>query len=459
MAGGRRQLLLVRDAVHGDVALTEEERLLLDTPDVQRLRGIRQLGTAFLVYPGAQHTRFEHSIGTLEMASRIVASVNRNRDAEPASCLGISEEEARIIRFAALLHDVTHVPFGHNIEDQTGLFERHDTPKRFAGALAPRTALGRALESLGVREAVRRVLLPVDHPERAGTPPCWSQVTSDTICADILDYLARDAHYTGLALGIDPRIVRHFKVDRASGNLFIDLGKRNLLREDILSEIVRMLEARYYFSERVYYHHAKITAGALIAKAAEHALASGALKEEDFYGTTDASLLDRLESAPYAEERVRALVRDLVGRFRERRLFKRACVYPVYRNRAWQEEVIGLYFAPGRFAARIEAEENLAQRVREETGKEIVVSLYCPARKMQLKEARIHVRWPGEEGVRPLDDFADRVPRLKDLEESYRNLWKCYVLASTEDPSVLRAVQHACAGEFPGAENVYEIEG
>ena len=449
---------MVRDAVHGDVTLTEEERLLLDTPDVQRLRGIRQLGTAYLVYPGAQHSRFEHSIGTLETASRIVEAVNRNRDAEPASCLGISEEEARIIRFAALLHDVTHVPFGHNIEDQTGLFERHDTPKRFAGALAPRTSLGGALDGLGVREAVRRILLPVDHPERGETPPCWSQVVSDTICADILDYLARDAHYTGLALGVDPRIVRHFKVDRASGNLFIDLGKRNLLREDILSEIVRMLEARYYFSERVYYHHAKITAGALVAKAAEHALVSGAMREEDFYATTDSSLLDRLESAPYAEERVRARVRDLVGRFRERRLFKRACVYPVYCNRDWQDEVIARHFAPGKFATRIEAEERLAARVAAETRRDVVLSLYCPARRMQLKEARIHVRWPGEPEVRPLSDFAERVPRLRDLEDSYRNLWKCYVLASTDDPSALRAVQRACAEEFPGATNVYEVE-
>ena len=91
MGGPRRKFLVVRDAVHGDVTLTEEEGRLLDTAAFQRLRGVRQLGSAFLVYPGAHHTRFEHSIGTLEMASRIVEAVNRNHDADSRGCLGISE--------------------------------------------------------------------------------------------------------------------------------------------------------------------------------------------------------------------------------------------------------------------------------------------------------------------------------------------------------------------------------
>jgi hypothetical protein len=457
--GARRRGTVFRDAVHGDIDLTAEEVALLDTPDLQRLRGIRQLGSAYLVYPSAHHTRFEHSIGTLEMARRIVEAVGENEARDPARCLAITPEEERIIRFAALLHDVTHIPFGHNIEDQTGLFERHDTPARFVRALSSSTRLGGVLEELGVREALLRVLLPVDHRDRGPTPPYWTEILSDTICADILDYLARDAHFTGLDLFYDERIVRHFRVDRASGHLFLDLAKRRLLREDILSEIVRMLEARYYFSERVYYHHAKVTAGALLAKAAETAIASGAMREEDFYDTTDASLLDRLEGARYPDGASEARVRDLVGRFRERRLFKRACVYPVYANRAFQERVLAQFFARGTFEARLAVEERLAERARRLAGRDVLVSLYCPAPRMQLKEAKIHVRWPGEESVRPLQAYADRVPRLRDLEGAYRNLWKCYVLATPGEPAVLCAVQRAAAEEFPDATNVYEIEG
>ena len=79
-----------------------------------------------------------------------------------------------------------------------------------------------------------------------------------------------------MKLSVDPRVTSYFKIDRATQNLYIDCAKHELLREDIVSEIVRMLEARYYFSERVYYHHAKVAAGALIARAVEAALASGA---------------------------------------------------------------------------------------------------------------------------------------------------------------------------------------
>ena len=74
-------------------------------------------------------------------------------------------------------------------------------------------------------------------------PPYWSQVNSDTICSDILDYLARDAYFTGLRLVIDPRIASYFRVDRRSGNLYVDLAKHELLREDMRRELVqRMLQ-------------------------------------------------------------------------------------------------------------------------------------------------------------------------------------------------------------------------
>src|SRR5437762_6595500 len=101
----RRRYSVVRDPVHGDVHLTSEELALLDTPQMQRLRGVRQLGTAYLVYPGAQHTRFEHSIGTLHLTSRLVEAVNRNRELAPDGLLGIADDEERILRAAALVHD------------------------------------------------------------------------------------------------------------------------------------------------------------------------------------------------------------------------------------------------------------------------------------------------------------------------------------------------------------------
>src|SRR5215467_15193883 len=95
---------LIRDAVHGDIEMSFLEVEVMDTPEFQRLRGIKQLGTAYMVFPSAMHTRFEHSLGTSWMAHRIVESIRRTHS--------ISEDDEQRIRVAALLHDITHIPFG-----------------------------------------------------------------------------------------------------------------------------------------------------------------------------------------------------------------------------------------------------------------------------------------------------------------------------------------------------------
>jgi len=443
---------VIRDPVHGDIHLTKEELSLLDTPEMQRTRAVRQLGTAYLVYPGANHTRFEHMIGSCHMASRMIEAIERNRSLDPAACLGVTPEETRLIRFAALLHDVGHIPFGHNIEDQTGLFERHDTPNRMVEALSSGD-LGKRLGALGVRDDVLAILEA--GPKSDQVPPYWKQIISDTICSDILDYLSRDAHYTGLQLAYDPRILWAFKIDRASGNLYIDVEKRGLMREDVLSEIVRMLEARFYFSERVYYHHAKIGAGALVAKAVEFALVSGAAREQDFRGTTDDSMIAFLENLDYGDPDLSGRAHRLLARFRSRRLLKRCGVYPLAQNQESQEALIDRFFAPGRHEARLDLERQIEAAAKRRLGRDVDVMLYCPARRMQLKEARIHVRFPGEGRVRPLADFADQIPRLKDLEDGYRNLWKFYVLSSEEDADGIRVLQGLLEDQLPGATNVY----
>src|SRR5262245_55477186 len=103
---------VLRDPVHGDIELTSDEVRILDTPEFQRLRGIKQLGTAYLVYPGATHTRFEHSIGCVHMTDRLLDAVNKNAHGAGLPS-PVSPGDRRILRLAALLHDVTHVPFGH----------------------------------------------------------------------------------------------------------------------------------------------------------------------------------------------------------------------------------------------------------------------------------------------------------------------------------------------------------
>ncbi len=447
-------MTVLREPVHGDIELSREEMRLIDTPEFQRLRGIRQLCTAHLVFPGATHTRFEHSIGTLHLAGQLLAACNKNAGRDPAGCHRVDDDELRVLRIAALLHDVTHIPAGHMIEDQTQLLPRHDVPERFEAVLGD-TELGAVLDSLGLRAEVLSVL--TGRPRTV--PPFWRQVVSDTIDADLLDYLRRDAHYTGLELRYDRRVIDYFRVDRAGQRMFVDCEKHGMLREDVVSELLRLLEIRYHFSERVYYHHAKIAAGALMSRMVEMALRQGALSAADLMASTDESLLLRLQALDLGDAAATERLHRFVQRLRRRELPKRVLVLPVYLNRETQQVLLDTYFPKGRPEPRFEWEAAMEREARAAFGRDIDIVLYCPARRMQLKEARTLVRFPGSgERILPMEQFAEDIPRLRDLRDSYPRLWKLYVFASEQDVGVRRRLQEMCLRALPpGCQNALRL--
>lgn len=445
---------ILRDPVHGDIELTKDELRLVDTAEFQRLRGIKQLGSASLVYPGAVHTRFEHSIGTLHVCEHLLDACNKNAARDPAGCHRVGDDERRVLRIAALLHDVTHIPYGHNIEDQTGLLPRHDRPERFAAMLGD-TELGAELDRQGHRAAVLSILTG----EGPAVPPFWRQVVSDTIDADLLDYLRRDAHFTGLELRYDRRVVDYFRVDRHSQQLFVDCEKNGMLREDIVSELLRVLECRYHFSERVYYHHAKIAAGALLSRMVEMALRASALSAADLQQLTDEALVWRLGQLELGDAAATERLRRFVARYRRRALSKRVLVLPYYQNQDVQEELLRTYFTPGQPEARCRWEAEREAEAKAAFGQAIDVMLYCPKRRMQLKEAKTLVRFPGS-GARtlPLDAFVDDIPRLRDLADSYPRMWKLYVFTSLEDKAQRRKLQQMCLAALPaGCRNAFVL--
>lgn len=445
---------ILRDPVHGDIELTKDELRLVDTAEFQRLRGIKQLGSASLVYPGAVHTRFEHSIGTLHVCEQLLQACNKNAARDPAGCHRIGDDERRVLRIAALLHDVTHIPYGHNIEDQTGLLPRHDRPERFAAMLGD-TELGAELDRQGLRATVLSILTG----EGPAVPPFWRQVVSDTIDADLLDYLRRDAHFTGLELRYDRRVVDYFRVDRHSQQLFVDCEKNGMLREDIVSELLRVLECRYHFSERVYYHHAKIAAGALLSRMVEMALRASALTAADLQQLTDEALVWRLGQLDLGDAAATERLRRFVARYRRRALSKRVLVLPYYQNQDVQEELLRTYFTPGQPEARCRWEAEREAEAKAAFGQAIDVMLYCPKRRMQLKEAKTLVRFPGS-GARtlPLDAFVDDIPRLRDLADSYPRMWKLYVFTSLEDKAQRRKLQQMCLAALPaGCRNAFVL--
>ena len=422
--------ILVRDAVHGDLTFSADEVRVLDTPEIQRLRGIKQLGTAYLVYPTALHTRFDHTLGTCHLMGAIVAAVNANPDSERR----ISEEEARLLRIAALVHDVTHVPFGHTFEDERRLYPRHDEGPRLRHFLeSPASVLAGVLDDLGLREAVFALLSPSGG---AGSAYLRDMV-SGTVCADLLDYIRRDLFFTGFRQTYDDRVFRGFLI--RDGRLALNLTKRGVLRDDALSEVMNLLRLRYQLTERVYYHHAKAASGAMISKAVE--CAEG-LTEESLLSWTDFELWGCLE-----RDHASPITRRLVSRLRARRLYKRVYLLTmeVVRARRMQRDLVRDYHLSAE--RRSAAERQLADECGLPEG---AVLIYCPSDRMALKEAAVPVSLPGEPAIALNDRRADHpaVKELEALQDRYLHLWRFTVLLDPDHLHRAPDVQAACERHF-----------
>src|SRR5438034_4673293 len=253
---------LIRDAVHGDIEMGPREVELMDTTEFQRLRGIKQLGTAYLVFPSAVHTRFEHSLGTSWMAYRILQAVRRAE--------AISQDEERLIRVSALLHDVTHIPFGHTLEDERRVLPRHDKDEERVDYFLRGSTVGRILKREGLQELV------IDTLKRDDT--FLSDIIGGGISADLLDYLRRDTYLCGLSQYYDARLFESFIIE--DNRLVMNLEKNGMLRHDAMSEMINLLRIRYTLSERVYFHHTKVSSGAMISKTVELALREGLNPQE-----------------------------------------------------------------------------------------------------------------------------------------------------------------------------------
>jgi hypothetical protein len=399
----------IRDPIHGDITLTDREIQVLDTPQVQRLRGVRQLGAAHYVYPGAQHSRFEHGLGTAWMAKRMVKALARYAG------FGIPPEHREAVSLAALVHDVTHIPFGHTFEDERRLLERHDTNRTRYERLLVDSTLGRVLRRDEPGHLALRLLEP------GGELPAelryLRQIVSGTICADLLDYLKRDNYYCGLNYEFDDRLFHYFQV--AGGRLALGMSKRGLFRHDALSEVTNLLRIRYVLSERVYYHHAKIAAGVMISRAVQTALEAG-LAEADLCRLTDDGLLDHLERMDAGPA-----LADLVDNYRARRLYKRCFMLSREIGQEHVERLVAAHHF-NRDGARDEAEAAIAAAAGARPHQ---VAVYCAPEGMALKEADVPVVLPGERtGLLSSMNRAE----IQVLKDQHRALWRLYVFIAPD---------------------------
>ncbi|WP_302080696.1 HD domain-containing protein [Salinibaculum rarum] len=276
----------IKDSVHDHIEVTGVAGDLLDTPPVQRLRRIRQLGTVDLVYPSANHTRFEHSLGVFHLADRAL------------SHLGIEGQQAERVRAAALLHDIGHGPYSHNIERliyrHTGKY--HDD----IGDLVGSGAVASVLSDHGLNPDRIADLVAGDGQ--------LGQLVSGELDVDRMDYLVRDAHHTGVPYGtIDHgRLVRELRF--VDGELVFDEGN--------VQAAESLLLARALMNPTVYSHHVARIAKSMLRRAAEGLLATGATTAEKLRRMDDHALHVAIRDCEATAEYARRLER--------RNLYKRA---------------------------------------------------------------------------------------------------------------------------------------
>jgi HD superfamily phosphohydrolase len=314
-----------RDSVHNIIRVnadSDEGRLIvaiIDTPEFQRLRRIRQLGLAYFAYQGAEHSRFTHSLGAFHLAARSIAKLRNDYD--------ISDMEQTAVRVAALVHDIGHGPFSHVIESILGFHHEQFT---IDAVLSPETALGRTLTSFSAElPASVASIIRGDYPRRA-----LGQLVSSQLDVDRMDYLLRDSLMTGAKYGIFDLewIIKSIEINEADDHLYVSAPG--------IYAVEDYLQARYYMYRQVYFHRTLRSAEAVLRVLLRRALrlvesGNGPWTAEDgplrkVLGGEKLKLADHLElddtDVLFSIKRWRhsddATLADLASRFLDRRLFK-----------------------------------------------------------------------------------------------------------------------------------------
>ncbi|HEX2092137.1 MAG TPA: HD domain-containing protein [Longimicrobiaceae bacterium] len=308
---------VVRDPLWNTIRIDPTALRVIDTPEFQRLRHIRQLGLAYLVYPGATHTRFDHALGVYHLARRALALLTERGELER-----VEPTDCRVVPYAALLHDIGHYPFSHALEELD--------EERVPGSHESHT--GRFLAAPGIRAALEEVA--PDAPTRIealihGTSDSPLQgLVSGSLDLDKIEYLRRDAMFCGVPYGeVDvDRLVHALALLRDPESERWEVG----IHEKGSSALESLLFAKYQMFRNVYWHHAVRAATVLYKRTVEEAVDAGLILPDELVGRSDEQLLALLEAraAGREEAQARRVAELWLPALRGRRLPKRALEIP-----------------------------------------------------------------------------------------------------------------------------------
>lgn len=282
--------ITVRDPLWDTIRLEPVAVRILDSAAFQRLRYIRQLGLAHLVYPGATHTRFDHVLGVYHLAQRALKVLE-----ESGTLDGVEAADRRLVPLALLLHDIGHYPYSHAVEE----LEEGRIPGQHE------ELVGRFLIDPDIHEALESV--SPDGPERVealirgrSDSPLQGLV-SGSLDLDKIEYLKRDARFCGVPYGeVDVDRLLHALVvleDPTTGRREVGVDQKGV------AALESLLFAKYQMFRNVYWHHAVRAATAMYKRIVDDALVGGLIRPEELVGQTDEALLFLLESRAKAMTR------------------------------------------------------------------------------------------------------------------------------------------------------------
>jgi uncharacterized protein len=249
----------VRDPIHGFVHLSGDEAEIVETSVFQRLRGIRQLAMANMVYPGALHTRFDHTLGVFHVTS-LLCDVFR-----------FSDDDKRLVRLSALLHDLGHGPFSHVSEGALDLYaDRSKLEERLKSGSQSKIhellthdllRTDKQLNDLIGKHTINKIISLLSH---GYGEKVMKDVVSGPLDADKQDYLLRDSYFCGVKYGVFDLQQLHREL------LVVDdpaQGKHLMISSDGVHALEQFVLAKYYLTAQVYSHRVRLITDQMIVRA------------------------------------------------------------------------------------------------------------------------------------------------------------------------------------------------
>jgi len=386
---------IIRIPNEQDIPFTPRVRAIVDTAEFQRLRHISQLGLATQIYPGANHTRFEHALGVFNNAIRYVWQLGR----DPRFCDIIDHHRAEVLLVSALLHDLGHWPFCHPIEDLS-LPELPPHEAYAAEYLRPERELAQVLKSewnIEAEEVLDVLVARTDSPELR----LLRSILSGPIDIDKMDYLERDSLHCGVPYG------RHFDKNRLIQSLVLnEAGDGLAITQKGKTAAELMVFARYVMFSEVYWHHAVRSATCMFARAFFELHSSFDLTT--LFETSETETIRLLRNKAAGTDSAQ-LVEGVFGA--KRQLYKRAGEYSHYQQNELYELLAG---KPYEFLVR--CGRNLTEELnrrglvsRELSPVDILIDAPPPHREVEFK---VPIYFAKENKYRLLSDVSPVIESL-----------------------------------------------